>query len=51
MREHVAMISHKETVGHVGQFLRVMFRQVYRRGELVCDDVVHVTGTTGAWIP
>ena len=45
VREHVAMVADKESVRHVGQFLRVLQGEVDGRGDLVCDDVIHVVSS------
>ena len=50
VREHVAMISDEERVGHVGELLRVLLGEVEGGGEFVCDDVVHVVSSTGTWV-
>ena len=46
MREHVAMVTDKEGVWHVGKFLAVLFCQINWGGELVSNDIVHVVSPT-----
>ena len=51
VREHVGMVSNEESVGHVGQLLRVLLGY-FRRGRLlVCDDVIHEGSPTGSRVP
>lgn len=50
VREHVAMVSDKERVRHVGKLLGVLLGEVDGGGHLVSDDVIHVFRATGAWV-
>ena len=44
--KHVHMVTNEECVRHIGQLLRVLPVKLYRGGEGICDDVIHVGGTT-----
>lgn len=50
VREHVGVISNEEGVGHVGQFLGVLFSYIDRRRLLISDYVVHERSTTGSGV-
>ena len=51
VREHLLVVADEERVGHVRQLLRVLRRQLERRGLLVRDDVVHEGGAARAGVP
>jgi len=51
VREHLAVIADEESVGHVGQLLGVLVRQLQRTGHLVGDQVVHERRARGARVP
>lgn len=48
VREHVGVVSNKESMGHVSQFFRILLSYFQRGCLLVRDDVVHEGSPTGS---